>query len=241
ELSMNAGRDLSVGDFVFEFDTLKTDYDDSLIEEVFGYVKEGFDIVAAAPKRSRNNGSALFYKFFKEGNTDTYTMRTETFRVLTRRVINRVTGMNVFIPYRKAVYAYSGYRMKTVVYNSTAGGTGKAFRKEEKKYRRELALEALLLFTSIGYRLSIGLTFLMMLIALLIGLYTVVVYLTGSPVEGWTTTMLFLSFGFFGLFALLSIVIKYLSMILEMVFKKQKYYVAGVEKIACGRGESHED
>ena len=49
------------------------------------------------------------------------------------------------------------------------------------------------------------------------------VFITGHPVEGWTTTMFVITVGFSGLFAVLTIVVKYLSLLVDLVFKQQKY------------------
>ena len=47
EAAMNAGIDLSIGDFVFEFDSCYMDYDKSLIMDVYFKSLEGYDIVSA--------------------------------------------------------------------------------------------------------------------------------------------------------------------------------------------------
>jgi dolichol-phosphate mannosyltransferase len=52
-----------------------------------------------------------------------------------------------------------------------------------------------------------------------------------KPIEGWTTTMLLISFGFLGFFLLSTIIIKYLSLILELVFKKKSYIQEKIEKL----------
>ena len=62
-------------------------------------------------------------------------------------------------------------------------------------------------------------------------IYTVVVFISGEPVAGWTTTMSLLSFAFFGIFAFFAIIIKYLSIIVNLIFKKQKYTIESIEKI----------
>ena len=77
----------------------------------------------------------------------------------------------------------------------------------------------------------IKITLAMLMIALCEIVYTIVIYCIGKPIEGWTTTMLVLTFGFFGMFLILTIVIKYLSLLLDMNFRKQKYLIEGVEKI----------
>lgn len=74
-------------------------------------------------------------------------------------------------------------------------------------------------------------TALMMLVAALTGVYTVTVFIVGNPVEGWTTTMLFIAVAFFGLFGILTVVVKYLQMLIELVFKRKKYVFESVEKV----------
>ena len=47
ELSMNAGIDLSIGDFVFEFDNTYLDFDPAVIMEIYRRSLQGYDIVSA--------------------------------------------------------------------------------------------------------------------------------------------------------------------------------------------------
>ena len=61
EMAMNAGRDLAVGDFLFEFDKCLPDFEPSLIMEVYRRALEGYDVVAAAPKHDVAFTSRLFY------------------------------------------------------------------------------------------------------------------------------------------------------------------------------------
>ena len=61
--------------------------------------------------------------------------------------------------------------------------------------------------------------------------YSVVIYLTQNPVEGWTTTILFLSFAFFGLFSVLTVIIKYLQIIVDLIFKRKTYNFESIEKL----------
>ena len=41
----------------------------------------------------------------------------------------------------------------------------------------------------------------------------------------------FLALGFFGVFALLTIILKYLSVLLNLVFRQQRYLISDVEKV----------
>ena len=86
-------------------------------------------------------------------------------------------------------------------------------------------------FTDIGYKISLFLTVAMSVVLLAAGIYTVAVFFSANPVAGWTTTMLVMSFGFFGLFVILAFVLKYLSVILNLVFVQKQYIVESVQKI----------
>ena len=62
-------------------------------------------------------------------------------------------------------------------------------------------------------------TALMMLMSAFMIVYSVVIFTTPS-VAGWTTTILFLSVAFFGLFGILTIVIKYLQLVVNLVLRE---------------------
>ena len=158
-------------------------------------------------------------------------MGTERFRVLSRRVINRISSMNKTVPYRKAVYANCGLRTENLKYRVIEGRSVKQGDKREKEYRRDLAVDSLILFTQIGYRFSITMTVIMMLVAVAVAVYSVIIYLLSTPVAGWTTTIFFMAFAFFGLFAILTIIIKYLQILVDLVFKRKKYSFESIEKL----------
>lgn len=230
EVAMSAGIDLAIGDFVFEFDNTVLDFDKSEIMKVYYRSLEGYDIVSAAPDKREKFSSRLFYKVFDKFTDLSYQMNTETFRILSRRVINRVASMNKSVPYRKAVYANAGLKMDTLVYTVTEQSDVYTS-KEEKKYRSGLAMDSLLLFTQVGYRFAITMTVLMMLMSIAMVIYSIVIFATSNPVAGWTTTILFLSVTFFGLFGILTIIIKYLQLLLNLVFKRKQYSFESIEKL----------
>lgn len=230
ELAMNAGVDLSIGDFVFEFDNTYLDYDRTEIMKIYRHSLEGYDIVSAVPDHKERVSSRLFYKMFDHFANLSYQMRTESFRILSRRVINRISSMNKTVPYRKALYANCGLKTDMMVYSAVSLNRDRVDKKE-KGYRRELAVDSLILFTAVGYKLSIFMTIAMMVFTVFTLLYSVVIYAIAHPVAGWTTTILFLSAAFFGLFAVLTIVIKYLQLLVDLVFKRKKYNFESVEKL----------
>lgn len=230
ELAMDAGMDLAIGDFVFEFDNTVADFNSSVIMEIYRHSLKGYDIVSASPNRKERLSSRLFYRIFAKFAVVSYRMNTESFRVLSRRVINRVSSMNKTAPYRKALYANCGLKTDCIRYEVT-GEWSKARDRKEQRYRMDLAADALILFTEVGYRFSMTMTVVMMLMSIFMTVYSLVTYFVIHPVEGWTTTILFLSVAFFGLFGILTIIVKYLQLLVDMVFKRKHYSFESIEKL----------
>lgn len=230
ESAMNAGVDMSIGDFVFEFDNTFLDFDPSVVMEIYYHALEGYDIVSASADRREQFTSRLFYRMFERYTDISYKMSTESFRVLSRRVINRISSMNKTIPYRKALYANCGLKTDNIRYN-VVNKESISTDKKEKSFRSRLAFDSLILFTKMGYSFAKTMTILMMLMSVFMLVYSVVIYATAHPVAGWTTTILFLSVAFFGLFGILTIVIKYLQVLVDLVFKRKQYSYESIEKL----------
>lgn len=230
ELAMEAGVDLAIGDFVYEFDYLDGDYDLSLILDVYRKALEGYDIVSAVPRTQTGKVSRLFYGVFNRYSHSKNRIRQESFRILSRRAINRVKSINSTLVYRKAVYASCGLSMETIPYQNKKR-TRKNTR-EETANQSETAIETLILFTNVIQRLALYVSLAFLFMTIVIGLYTWVIYFgVKKPVEGWTPLMLFLSMGFFGVFFILTIILQYLSVILKMIFKKKQYLIESIEKM----------
>ena len=209
---MNAGLDAAIGDYVYEFDSTELCYAPTLIMQAYRAALDGSDIVSVCPRTVRG-GSSLFYKVFNAHSQSAYRLRTDAFRLVTRRAINRVHASSTHLPYRKAAYAASGLRMVDLEFDGQLT--------VKQKGRFNLALDSLTLYTNFG----------MMALALAELIYTLVIFATGHPVEGWTTTMFVITVGFAGLFAVLTIVVKYLSLLLNLTFRQQKYLVESIEKL----------
>lgn len=229
ELSMNAGVDFAIGDYVYEFDNIINDYENDVIMQVYNKCLEGYDIVSTTSK-DRIKASSMFYNVFNRYSNIEYDLQTETFRILSRRAINRVMSISKNVPYRKAVYANCGLQMYNLIYETKKTEKIK-YDKQAQNVRFETGINSLILFTNIGYKFASIMSTIMIMITLLVGLYTVVIYLNGSPVQGWTTTMMFLAVGFFGMFVLFAIIIKYLEILLNLIFKKKSYMIESINKL----------
>ena len=230
ELSMNAGVDLAIGDFVYEFDSVYIDYNLDLIFETYLKSLEGYDIVNTSSKGKRKKSSTLFYKLFNKFSNYQYKIDTETFRIVSRRAINRMNAMNKTIPYRKAIQANCGLKITSIYYKQTKTNKLK-IDKQLKRERGKNAFDALILFTDVSYKATIILTMIMFLFSIFVSIYTLVTFFTKQTVEGWASTMLFMSFGFTGVFLIYAIIIKYLSLILNLIFKKTNYLIESIDKL----------
>lgn len=222
EAGMNAGLDAAIGDYVYEFDTTEHPYDPGLIFAAYKTAQQGSDIVSVCPGSTRG-GSGLFYRLFNANSHSAYRLRTAAFRLVTRRAVNRVHALSPYLAYRKAAYAACGLKMTDLEFAGALHG--------RQPGRFALAADSLALYTDAGFKLSAGIALGMLALALAELAYTLFVFATGRPVAGWTTTMFVLTLGFAGVFAVLTVVVKYLSLLVDLVFKRQRCLVESIEKI----------
>lgn len=230
ESAMNAGRDLAIGDFIYEFDSIYVDYETGLLEQVYEKLLAGNDIVAAGTNGAIRLTSRIFYGLYNKTSRGKGKIGPETFRIVSRRAINRVKNIGQYIPYRKAVYSNCGLNTAVILYEPTQ----KSGRKKEANSgeRASLALDSFIYFTNALEGVSAIICAVFLCISIGMGIYIIKDFIGGySVVEGWLSTMGFLSLGFFGVFALLTIILKYLSVMLNLIFRQQRYLVADIEKV----------
>lgn len=231
ETAMNAGRDLAIGDFVYEFDDIFVDYDAEVIRKAYDKILEGNDIVAVSSKGKVRLTSRVFYSLYNRTSRGEGKIGPETFRVISRRAINRIKSMGQYIPYRKAVYQNCGLKKSILSYDSLDTSL-RIKNKVVTNERTNLALDSFIYFTNVLERISAIISGGFLLITVCMGVYIALDYFNKTkPVEGWLSTMGFLALGFFGVFTLLTIILKYLSVLLNLVFKQQRYLIEDVEKI----------
>ena len=158
ENAMVAGLDISIGDFVFEFDSCLMDYEPTAIMEVYKKSLTGYDIVFAVPEGASKFSSRMFYKTFNKFSNMNYKIKTQRFSIISRRGINRVKSIGVRTVYRKAVYASCGLPATDYVYKPLENA-----KRNDAQYpvKKNLALNSLILFTDVGYKISVGLSALM--------------------------------------------------------------------------------
>jgi len=231
ELAMNAGRDLAIGDFVYEFDYINVDYNSECIYDVYKMSSDGYDVVSASPSKNVSIQSKLFYSLYNSFEYSNKKLKHETFRIISRRAINRVKSSGVYVPYRKIVYNNCGLATSIIEYNSNSK-MRKKYSKNEKNSRINLAVDSVIYFTNLIEKISQVLSAFFLIISLGVALYVFYsIFSVNRPLEGWISIMGFMSFGFVGTFILLTAVLRYLSSIIKLNFKKQYYFIESVDKI----------
>ncbi len=231
ESAMNAGRDIAIGDFVYEFDDIFVDYEPEIIMEAYYKLLEGNDIVAASSKGKLRFTSRMFYALYNKTSRGNGRIGPETFRLISRRAINRIKTMGQYIPYRKAVYMNCGLKTATISYSSLSTKV-RVKNKTITSERTGLALNSFIYFTNVLEKGSAIISGAFLLLTVGMVIYIISDFFNNKkPVEGWLSTMGFLALGFFGVFMLLTIIMKYLSVLLNLIFKQQRYLVADIEKV----------
>lgn len=220
EAAMNAGIDISIGDYIYQMESAKDQFDETLIGKAFQEMRGTCDILTVAPSKT-SLSSSIFYRIFNASSDGNAAIGTECFSIVTRRAVNRVHAISEYLPYRKSAFASCGLSCQRLVDDTVCA--------HDHKTGISTAVESILLYTRLGYRISAITTGIMLFLAIVELLYTIVVYCMGIPIEGWTTLAIFITFGFAGLFLIMSIVIRYLSLLLEITFQKQRYLVCSVE------------
>lgn len=216
ELCLRAGLDVSIGDFVFEFDTLDMNFDKNLLWDVYQKALTGNDVVSVEPKHNIVS-RRLFYKAFNKYSKADYDINASAFRLVSRRAINRVLELNMNGAFRQAVYASCGLKNSRIEYKGTAS--------PRKARGIGLAIDSFLLYTDISKKVCS--------VSLIMALVLLVVGILGLSVEGLTN--LFSISVLLGLAVLIcdvTLLLYYSSLILKE--KNAKYLISNIEKIQKG-------
>ncbi len=222
EQCMNAGLDIAIGDYVYEFDSIYMPYNKELIWDAYNVAIKGNDIVTVCPSKEHML-SHCFYKTFNKYSNSPYKLKSDAFRLVSRRAINRTHAISDNLPYRKAAYAACGLKQEELQFDG--------YINKKEKGRVELATNSIVLYTDFGYKFSVNLALFFGFVTLAMFVYALYAKVTGSPTEGWTSLACILTFGFSGLFGILAIAMKYLTLLVRLIFKKQQYLVESIEKM----------
>jgi glycosyltransferase involved in cell wall biosynthesis len=230
ELAMLAGTDFAIGDLIYEIESPYRDWPLEILATLYEKCLAGNDIVSAVPHRPLSLGSKLFYYLLRKMSYLNLELTTEELRLVSRRSLNAVLSAKETTRYRKALYKSSGFPCATVTY--------KPLHEKRKRPQDGLlnrigtAFDVLISFSSFGYNIGILFSILFLILSVGIGIFAIDRYLVRKEIaSGWTTLSLFLSFGFSGIFLVLGLLGKYLSIALIELQQRSPYRVSSVMRI----------
>jgi len=230
EAAMKAGVDFAKGDFILEFDNLYVDYDVTIIHSIYNKCLEGVDIVNASVVQKGTLQKRIFFYLLNKSSKFQHKVGYESFRILSRRAVNRVHSMSKTVPYRKAIYANCGLAMSTILYESIDSKVTTLANQLRNTYSHNI--DIFIIFTSLAFRATLTMALIMMTFSLTLGIYVIVQYFSAQkPVEGWSSIMLFISISLFFMFCILAIILRYLAVIINLVFNKKSYQFDSISKI----------
>lgn len=227
ETSMDAGVDLAIGDFVFELEFTNADYDWSVLMDVYRHSLEGYDIVNAKGNVGKKiTTGSLFYNMMNRYANLQYPLTSGSFRIVSRRAINRIHSLATRIPYRKVAYANCGLKCDTILYECI-----KKVKLRGVSNRLDLATNSLVLFTDVAFRISIWFAIIMIVLTIVIAAYAIVSLISIKIVPDWAIMILFAGFALSGLFVLLTLIIRYLTTLVRLNFLKRDYVFESIDKL----------
>lgn len=146
EICLTAGLDVSIGDFVFEFDSVEFSFSKELLWSVYQKALEGNDIVSV--ETTCNSFSRrTFYRIFNKYSDTVYDINASAFRLVSRRAINRVLDLKISCAFRQAMYASCGLKNARIEFD------GKANPKKSRSFN--LAVDSFLLYTRLPSELCL--------------------------------------------------------------------------------------
>lgn len=228
EAAMCAGIDMAVGDFVFEFDSIDSNYDKDIPVKMYEKTKEGFDIVAATDKNDKLF-SRIFYRIINSGKANK--IQHDTIRLVSRRALNRVKKMNTSVLYRKYQYMSSGLPYAEIGYEPVRKITRRRS-KGEKSDRWNSGINYMMMYTRTIEKATTVLCCIFLFVTIAAGIWAL--YSLGydtNLASGWVSLMGIISFGFFGIFLMIAFMFKYINIILNINTKKMDYIVESVDKL----------
>jgi dolichol-phosphate mannosyltransferase len=220
---MQIAIDYSIGDFIIEIHDVGTLVDDIILHQIYQQSQIGYDIVFANANKTKIS-STLFYKLLKLITKDDY--YSTPIYMLSRRAINLYK--NNKHKFAKIQYKHLGLSWVNIYFNNLNSNH------DDRSIGIKLnnAINIFLIYTSLGFNISAIISIVFGLISLIFGSYALLTFIFLKKVQtGWASTAIFLSFGFFGIFLLLSMIIKYLELILKYNLDNSNPNLQTIEKI----------
>lgn len=199
EAAMSAGINYSQSDALVIIDADLQEPPELITEMLKVLETEQVDVVYAK-RRVRHgdslvkkNFASLFYWFFDKLSRFTFPRDTGDFRVMRRRVVVALQGMNETNRFMKGIFAWVGYDQVEYLYDRVPRHSGTS--KFNFIKLLNFAIDGITAFTTVPIKLATYIGSVFAMFAILLGFYFMIKTLFwGDPVQGFPTLMVALSF-----------------------------------------------
>jgi glycosyltransferase involved in cell wall biosynthesis len=198
QIALTAGADLAAGDAVIVLDADLQDPPEVILELAARW-REGYDIVYAVREvrkgetRFKRATAAWFYRAFNRISEVQVPVDVGDFRLVDRRALDVFNSMRESSRFVRGMFAWIGFRQTGVVYvrhERFAGETKYPLRKMLR-----FAATGVISFSSAPLRAALNLGFFVSFMAFALGIWSLIVKLTGFyNVPGWTSIVVVTTF-----------------------------------------------
>lgn len=213
--AITTGIEFAIGDFVFQFNTLSIDYSEDLILEAYKKILLDIDIVSVSPNNKSTFLQKGYYSLYNYGVDREKTIYPEKLKVISRRAINRVSEINNYTSLGTSVYKSCGLSTTTIFYNE--GNDIITYDKQEYKKRFNNAIETIIVHTDAIPKILVRIFFILFIISICLLSVDFIYFLICFSLAVMTL--------------LTTLILKYISILLNMTFMNKIQLVKSVEKV----------
>ncbi|KQM20994.1 glycosyltransferase [Sphingomonas sp. Leaf24] len=239
QLALTAGLDLCAGERILIIDADLQDPPELLGPMLETMAAEGADVVYAVRRKREGETffkkltAAAFYRVLDRVTDTPIPLDTGDFRLMTRRALDAFLSLPEQARFIRGMVAWVGFRQVPFPYDRDERLAG------ESKYPLGkmigFALDAVTGFSTAPLRLASHLGLVLTALSLLLFAYIAIGWLSGSAVQGWTSTMLVVVFlGAVQMFVL-GMIGEYLGRLYVESKRRPLYLVADVAGPVKGR------
>ena len=223
--ALNAGIAMAIGDYIVEIEDISFDIDYNQTVDLYKKSQEGNDFVFLTPKKSRWS-SKIFYKILNRAFRNMFEsdINSSVMTLSSRRGQNKIAEVGKRIINRNVAYVLSGLKSSSIFIDI------KYRNKRNFSSNLMLMFDTLIYYTDVVMLFSQQLSFIFFILFGLGAVYSIVQKLFFDIVKGWASIFTLTSLGFFGIFFILSIIIRYLHHILRNSLNSKDYIFGSIEK-----------
>jgi glycosyltransferase involved in cell wall biosynthesis len=233
QIALTAGVDLAAGDAVIVLDADLQD-PPGVILELAARWREGYDVVYAVrdvrqgETRLKRATAAAFYRFFNRISEVESPVDVGDFRLVDRRALDVFSQMRESNRFVRGMFSWIGLSQTGVVYTRQerfAGATKYPLRKMLR-----FATTGVISFSAAPLRAALNLGFFVSFVAFALGIWSIIVKLTGLyEVPGWTSIVVVTTFIGGIQLVVLGVIGEYIGDIHTEVKRRPLYVVSELE------------